>query len=201
MIERYDFDHVQQFSLLEREEAILLYNEAKNVRKGCIVEIGNFEGGSTICLAWGSQDGNHVPIYSFDPHDFSVYEKPEQPDYLQGLEGPRIRAEYYSKILNQGLFDVVRPMEIRSELVASGDWKCPVSLLFVDGNHEYSAVKKDIEVWKSNLRNGARILMDDCAGKHYMKGPARVSAEMEKSSEFSKIKTVSGIDVFEFTPK
>lgn len=40
---------------------------------GFIVEIGSFEGKSTICLAGGSKDGNRIPVYAIDPHGGTVY--------------------------------------------------------------------------------------------------------------------------------
>ena len=54
---------------LSDREGEILYNLAKNCKgKGVIVEIGSWEGKSTIWIGSGSKNGNKVKIYAIDPH-------------------------------------------------------------------------------------------------------------------------------------
>src|SRR3989337_2786998 len=54
---------------LTDKEGELLYNLAKNCTgEGVIVEIGSWQGKSTIWLGRGSKKGNNITIYAIDPH-------------------------------------------------------------------------------------------------------------------------------------
>jgi len=57
-------------------EGVFLYNTAKNCNsKYVIVEIGSWQGKSTIWLAKGSLAGNKARIYAIDPHTGSSEHK------------------------------------------------------------------------------------------------------------------------------
>jgi len=58
---------------ISEQEALFLYELAKDVKNGVIVEIGATQGRSTICLAMGSKAGNGVKVYSIDPHAGGMY--------------------------------------------------------------------------------------------------------------------------------
>ena len=51
----------------------------------------------------------------------------------------------------------------------------PIDLVFIDGNHEYSAVLSDYELWEPKLVPGGIIVFHDVRGGH--PGPQRVFEE------------------------
>ena len=63
-------------------------------------------------------------------------------------------------MLNLGLAQTVRLVNLSSEVVAPG-WTCPVSLLWVDGDHRYEGVRRDIDCWARHLAPGATVVLDD----------------------------------------
>ena len=112
-------------------EGRLLYDQAKKApRGGAIVEIGSFQGKSTIWMAKGSEAGNKLRVYAIDPHE----DKPENFDKFRSFIA---RAEVES---------LVTPIRKFSQEAAK-DFQEPVSMIFIDGAHEYEPVKNDFELW------------------------------------------------------
>lgn len=42
-------------------------------------------------------------------------------------------------------------------------WGTPIDLLFIDGDHSYQGVKKDITAWMEHVKVGGVVLFHDCA--------------------------------------
>lgn len=112
-------------------EGRILYNLAQRApRGGAIVEIGSYQGKSTIWLARGSEAGNRLHVYAIDPHEA----RPENFD------------KFRSFITRAGVDSLVTPIRKLSH-DAARDFSEPVSMIFIDGAHEYDPVKKDFELW------------------------------------------------------
>ena len=54
------FDRTE--GMVSFDEAVLLYYLAREVRSGCIVEVGSYRGRSSVFLGRGSLDGANVPV-------------------------------------------------------------------------------------------------------------------------------------------
>jgi predicted O-methyltransferase YrrM len=121
-------------------EAELLTRLAGEVEEGCIVEIGSWRGMSTIALAKGA----HVPVYAIEPHEQFV-------GVLGGVFGPDDRRAFFENLLEAGVVEQVRLVNLSSEVVTPG-WQLPVGLLWIDGDHRYEAVKRDFMCWEPHLR-------------------------------------------------
>jgi hypothetical protein len=138
---------------LTAAEAKLLYNAAECIRDGCIVEIGSWRGRSTAALAYGSRAGYGVPVYAVEPHE-------RFRDVLGGeYLGTGDRAAFMQNMLRLGLTDIVRLVNLSSECIAS--WPDVVGLLWVDGDHRYMGVKRDLNIWLPYLRPDATIVFHD----------------------------------------
>jgi predicted O-methyltransferase YrrM len=170
------------------EEAKLLYDLAREVRSGCIVEVGAYRGRTTVALGRGSLDGHQVPVFSIEPHQTFT-------GVLGGRFGPADAGAYYRAILETGCYHVVRLVSLSSEQVTPG-WRSPVSLLWIDGDHRYEGVRRDFESWRPHLIQGATIVFDDADNPSI--GPYRLVAELlaaggyEKVGEFGKIMVLRG---------
>jgi hypothetical protein len=122
------------------KEAVLLTRLAGEVDDGCIIEVGSYRGMSTIALAKGAR----VPVYAIEPHE-------EFTGVLGGSFGPDDRRAFFENLLQAGVVEKVRLVNLSSEVVAPG-WQFPVGLLWIDGDHRYEAVKRDFESWEPHLR-------------------------------------------------
>lgn len=110
--------------------------------EGDIVEIGSYKGKSTVALALGSKLAEREKVFSIDPHTDGTKEI-----FLKNLH-------------NLGVEDYVIPRVNTSEGVAK-TFNSKIRLLFIDGNHEYEFVKKDILLWKDFLIEGGIVAFHD----------------------------------------
>lgn len=112
---------------------------------GVIVEIGAEYGmsASLFCKAAKSS----VLIYSIDLFPGDMLEK------------------HRSNLKEAGLADRSKQLKGSSQQSLSvqkmGD--TPIDLLFIDGDHSYSGVVKDIELWTPLVRPGGVVAFHDCA--------------------------------------
>jgi hypothetical protein len=157
-------------------ECSYLYAEARQIRAGCIVEIGSYHGRSTAALALGSLSGFNVPVYAIDPHEHFV-------GVYGGVFSPADRCIFFKNMLDLGLTETVRPISLSSEFV-TGSWPIPVSLLWVDGDHTYAGVRRDLDCWLPHLPAGALVIFDDATDPQL--GPYAVIEELVKSGEWTR---------------
>lgn len=150
-------------------EATLLYELAREVREGCMVEVGAYRGRTAVALGRGSLDGHRVPVFSIEPH---------QPftGVLGGQFGPADAGAFHRAMLDSGCYHVVRLVSLSSEMVAPS-WRAPVGLLWIDGDHRYEGVRRDFESWRPHLLPGATLVLDDAQDPAL--GPHRLAAELQ----------------------
>lgn len=119
------------------KECLLIFKLAAKVSSGCIIEVESYRGRSTVALALGSLRNSKVPVYAIEPH---------QPytGVLGGQFGPKDRVEFIKNILRTGVVEIVRLVNLSSEMV-SKDWKKDISLRWLDGAHNYEGVKRDLK--------------------------------------------------------
>lgn len=160
------------------EEAKLLYQLAREVRSGCIVEVGAYRGRTTVALGRGSLDGHRVPVFTIEPHQAFT-------GVLGGRFGPADAGAFYRAILETGCYHVVRLVSLSSEQVAPG-WRLPIELLWIDGDHRYEGVRRDFESWRPHLIQGATVVFDDADNPAI--GPHRLIAELLAAGGYEKVR-------------
>ncbi len=171
--------------MITLDEASLLYDLAKTVKEGCIVEVGSYRGRSTVALALGSLDGHQVPVFAIDPHEDFV-------GVLGGVFGAQDRGEFFRAMIRSSCYLVVRLINLSSEEVAPL-WKRQVGLLWIDGDHSYLGVKRDFYCWSPHLVEGAIIAFDDSTSPSL--GPCRLINELLGTGAFTVLRTVGKITV------
>jgi predicted O-methyltransferase YrrM len=120
-----------------------------------IVELGVFQGRSTLMMAWGASQGHGAHVTGIDPWDLpgNVYDPP----FTES--GSRRWAQHWVKSLGYSRkIDLVQGFS--AEVATQYDGP-PVGLLFVDGDHTKAGARRDIEAWAPHLAEGARIAVDD----------------------------------------
>ena len=167
--------------MIAAEEEALLTRLAAEVEGSCIIEVGSYRGKSTIALARGAS----VPIYAIEPHEEFV-------GVMGGRFGPADRCAFFENLLSAGVSEKVRLVNLSSEIVAP-NWRVPVGLLWIDGDHRYEAVRRDFECWRPHLRGP--VALHDSTGPTL--GPTRLVKELLDDGyellERVKVTTVLGL--------
>lgn len=177
----------QTEGMISREEAELLYELARAVTTGCIVEVGSYRGRSTVALARGSLDGARVPVYAIEPHEPFV-------GVLGGRFGPADRGAFFQAMLDSSAYHVVRLVNLSSEAVTA-TWSLPVALLWLDGDHSYDGVSRDFRCWQPHLLPTAAIAFDDATDPTL--GPYRLISELTAGGGYRAVRTVGKVTVLE----
>ena len=149
---------------------------------GPIVEIGSWQGRSTIWLAAGAALNGRT-VFAIDPHEGSR-EEPSAKTF-----------EHFTRNLAQaGLLDAVTPLVMRStEAVSRVDG--PVHLLFVDGDHSTEGARRDAETWLPRLAQGGIAMFHDVATSGYA-GPRRAFQRLVCwSAEFHRVRKVGSMGI------
>jgi predicted O-methyltransferase YrrM len=167
------------------DEVDLLYRLASEVRFGVIVEIGSYRGKSTVALALGSRDHHRVPVYAIDPHEtFSG---------VMGFEfRPADRTAFLRNILRCEVSDIVRLVNLQAHVAAAG-WELPLGLLWIDGDHRYESVKRDLDCWKVHLEPGVLTALHDSTDPAL--GPQQAIREAVEAGDFEFVELVGSTTV------
>ena len=164
---------------LRDDEAELLFSLAKN--KKVIVEIGSFQGKSTICLALGTKG----KVYAIDPHTGS-----KEHGQVNTL------SQFKENIFKAGMAKKIIPLVMVSRL-AVNKINQPIDLLFIDGAHDYKSVKQDFDDWFPKVVNGGTVAFHDTIS---WPGPKRVVADkVFLSNKFKNVGVVGSITFGEKT--
>ena len=143
--------HGKAFSIpthLTWHERIRLYETAMDIGTGqAIVEIGSYLGASSSFLAAAMKESGGR-LYCVDTWQ------------NQGMsEGPR--DTYAAFLANTAVFrETIVPLRMRSE-EAAGQVPDGIALLFVDGDHSFEGVSRDLHRWLPKLRTNAWLLLHD----------------------------------------
>ena len=157
---------------LDPAEGRLLFQLARDADPaGAIVEIGSWHGRSTIWLAAGAKAGRGARVAAIDPHRGTALRNDEE------TTEPALRRN----LTWAGVDDQVDVIVATSEDTAAR-WSRPVSLLWIDGDHEYESVKRDLLRWEEHLLPDAVVALHDT---FMWPGPERVVKEfLERSRRY-----------------
>ena len=137
------------------EEMELIWLGKVSQRRHRIVEVGSFMGRSTRII------GENTPGFVLAIDDFEG----SRESYISAAWvewGEKIRPEIYSKFL-ENCDDLIQarkviPMRCRHDQI---EIDFQPDMVFIDGDHEYENVKRDLEFWKSKLAPGGLLCGHD----------------------------------------
>ena len=162
-------------------EACLLRDLAKAVHND-IVEIGSYRGRSTIALCCGAIESGRL-VHSVDPHRPAT-------GFYGGRFGPEDREFYFRNLLASGMAQRAALINLTSAQ-AGRSWQEPVGLLFLDGDHTYDAIRRDIDIWGPHVVESGIVAFDDASDP--AGGPGRIIQEIIASGEYCSHVTVGKI--------
>ena len=178
--------------LLENEARFLGLLAACVPGAGNIVEIGSFKGRSTVMLAKVASHYGMAPVVAIDPHNSPILldleANPEASTYL----------DFLNSIGTAGVSDHVEPHRAYSTEVAR-TWKRPIRVLWIDGDHSYDGVKKDLEGFLPHVEPFGVVAMHDAL--NVCPGPIRVFVEdILRSDRFGPAGFVHSIAWAQYRP-
>jgi predicted O-methyltransferase YrrM len=133
---------------LTRAQGEQLWRAARDLLAGgVIVEIGSHQGRSTVILAAAAQRDD-AGVVAIDP-------------FVDGrmFGGSATRRKFEANIAAARLGDVVRLIAEPSTAIRPG-WDEPISLLYIDGKHDYWTVSDDLR-WTEHVVAGGHVLVHD----------------------------------------
>lgn len=147
---------------LKRAEAALLYRSVAGAgTEGDLLEIGSWEGRSTVVIGRALEDhGLPGVLHAIDPHD-DVMRYEEITD--KRPSGPTLDV-LRRNLDRERVAGRVRILQAYSDdgLAALAEEGVRVRFAFVDGGHEYDQVARDLEGVLGLLLPGATVAIHDC---------------------------------------
>ncbi|MBX3462119.1 MAG: class I SAM-dependent methyltransferase [Planctomycetes bacterium] len=157
------------------DEAITLFELARSLphEQPVAVEIGCWQGKSSVCIARGLRRKNRPRLCCVDPFDASGdgASAGAYAERAQGLPGP-LRQVFEQNLRDAGVHDVVEVQQGLSHQRAR-QWRGAIDLLFLDGDHAYEAVARDVADWAVHVRPGGYLALHDVVHPVHT-GPRRV---------------------------
>lgn len=142
---------------LTRVEAVVLYHFARfGPGLGDIVEIGSYQGRSTVCLASGALDRGEGIVHAVDPHTGDRGQLAQL-----GIDSLNTAPTFLRNLVQLDILRAVRPVckpSVEAAALYAGD---PIRLLFIDGWHSHEAVIEDFVSWQPFLAKAAVVIFDD----------------------------------------
>jgi predicted O-methyltransferase YrrM len=123
---------------------------------GRIVEIGSFQGSSTIVLALAAPEG--VEIVAIDPHAGND----RGPQEIDGFDAAAAddHTTFESNLSAAGVRRRVTHLrQFSDHALASVEGE--IDVLYIDGAHRYGPARADIRDWGARVRPGGRLLIHD----------------------------------------
>lgn len=139
------------------DQAERLYRAAASTRAGDqIVEIGSFQGRSTIVLAHGAPD--EVSVVAIDPHAGNDRGPQEIEGYAEQAATDHER--FMANLAVAGVSHRVRHVREFSDR-AHSHVHGSIDVLYIDGAHRYAPARADIVEWGARVVPGGTMLIHD----------------------------------------
>jgi predicted O-methyltransferase YrrM len=155
---------------------------AATTGRGAIVEIGSWQGRSTIWLASGARQAGQR-VVAIDPHAGS-HEDPSA----------RTFDIFRTNLERAGLAGQVEVM-VMTSADAARKVEGPLELLFVDGDHSLEGAARDADLWLPRVLPGGGVMLHDVATSGYA-GPRRIfQRRICWSPQFHRIRRVGSMGI------
>ncbi|MFP4474577.1 MAG: class I SAM-dependent methyltransferase [Desulfatibacillaceae bacterium] len=160
-----ELDKLPVKGFLAPEEGRRLHELASRAaRLGPVLEIGSYCGKSTLYLGSACREAGSV-LFSLDHHQGNEEQQPGQgyhdPDLYDPETGTLNTLPHFRRTLRMaGLEDTVAAMVAGSE-VAARQWATPLSMVFIDGGHSFTAAVTDYSLWSTHVMPGGILAIHD----------------------------------------
>ncbi|MBN8626047.1 MAG: class I SAM-dependent methyltransferase [Planctomycetes bacterium] len=179
---RFQLESIEGMS--SRKECVLLFSLALRApQAGTIVEIGAWKGKSAAWLTEGSTLRNEpLPLVSIDPHGFGSWDA-------------------YQAVVREFELEQRGLTVMRTGSAEAGKyWKRPISLLWIDGDHDYEPVLADIDLFTPHVLPGAYVVFDDATTGDCPGVEQAIAERMLTNPTFQHIGPIRHLEVFQKLP-
>jgi predicted O-methyltransferase YrrM len=186
--------------LRDTEGRELMKRARQVAHKGPCLEIGSYCGKSAIYIGHVCSQKNNV-LFAVDHHCGSIENQKKgygHDPYLYKPEWNSIDSfpEFRKNIHNAGLEQTVIPMVAPSDVVAQ-NWKTPLALLFIDGDHTSDGAVRDYLKWQEHVVDGGILAFHDIRKKpnRGKQGPNLALDKALASGEFFLLAKVNTLGI------
>jgi predicted O-methyltransferase YrrM len=142
---------------MTRGQGEALYGAARDCpHGGRIVEIGSFQGRSTIVLAAAAPQG--AVVYAIDPHAGNDRGPEEISGYADAAEHDH--TTFLANLAEAGVSERVRHLRMFSD-AALDAVDGGIDVLYIDGAHRYGPARADVRDWGRRVNRGGTMLIHD----------------------------------------
>lgn len=137
------------FTHLTIDEKNTLISLSKKSNALVSVEIGSYHGASSCCIAEGiMKNGGNGKLFCIDTWQNNSMSEGEKDTFNEFLSNT---CDYKKIIcpLKGWSYDIAHEFDEK------------IDFIFIDGDHSYDGVKKDVDLWLPKLNPGALIVMHD----------------------------------------
>jgi predicted O-methyltransferase YrrM len=141
-----------------------------------VVELGSWQGKSSVLLAAGLSGKHNPRLVCIDPFGEDENSRYQTEFYGPVISTMRLSLEeiFCRNIRRCGLTHIVQPIKAYS-FDAVRNWREPIDILFIDASHEYESVHRDLLLWSPFVKLGGIVALHDVSPN--WPGPSRVMAE------------------------
>jgi predicted O-methyltransferase YrrM len=159
---------------------------------GTVVEIGSFQGRSTIVLALAA--GDDVEVVAIDPHAGND----RGPQEIEGFadEAADDHATFVANLSRAGVQDRVRHLRMFSDDALSR--VDTVDVLYIDGAHRYAPARDDIRQWGAKVTDGGTLLIHDSFSSIGV--TAAILRELLTSARFRYVRRSRSLAIYRVDP-
>lgn len=173
--------------LSAREGAALFACASRCRGTGVIVEIGSWQGRSTIVLAAASRAAARAAVHAIDPHGG-----------IPGHGPAATLSRFRANLARAGVADLVR-IHVQTSAAAARDFAAPIELVYIDGAHDYASVLADFSLWFPKVVDGGVMAFHDTVG---YPGPRRVVRDhLYRSRRFRRVRFAGSLTYAEKTAR
>jgi len=139
--------------LRPREAGLLYWAATRWPLAGSVIELGSYEGRSTIVFARAGRFVHAVDAWSLAVPDRSAYRDGQ-------ISADDVFDRFKHNLRHAGVEDQVSIHRGLTKTIGQ-KWNMPCAILMVDAGHTYEDAKSDLETWTSFLLPGGLLLMHD----------------------------------------
>ena len=145
-------------------------------RDAVVVELGSWQGRSSVLLAAGLAGKQNPRLICVDPFGEDENRRYQAEFYQPAISAMRLSLEcvFQRNIRRCGLNHMVKPIKGYS-FEAVRVWQEPIDILFIDASHDYESVHRDLLLWAPFVKVGGLVALHDVSPN--WPGPSRVMAE------------------------